>query len=90
MKKLYRFYLDCGRSGSIRGVFSALDQEVDELVGKTLVFDEVLGKHSFFSPEFSLEMVNMLSDDQEKIEWFDAVVGSSGHNPFDYIAEDED
>ncbi len=88
MKNLYKFNLDCGRSGSIEGIFSASEHEINEFVGKTMDFDEVLGKHSFISCEFSLDMVEILSDDQEKIAWFDKVVGSSGHRPFDYVREE--
>lgn len=90
MKNLYKFTLDCGRSGTIEGVFSASSQEITELVGKTINFDEVLGKHSYISTEVSPDVIKLLSEDQEKIEWFDTAIGTIGHNPFDYVYAEDD
>ena len=46
MKKLYKFYWDCGRMGSLEGVFVAEETELKAAIGKTIDFGEALGKHS--------------------------------------------
>jgi hypothetical protein len=43
---LYRFDLDCGRMGSIEGIFAAPSESVDNIILEDLYFGEMLGKHS--------------------------------------------
>lgn len=45
-ENVYRFYMDCGRSGSIEAMFVAQRGEVQLAIDQGLHFHEVLGKHS--------------------------------------------
>jgi hypothetical protein len=95
MFKLYSFYVDCGRSGEIEGLFIANEQSVKDSIGKFVYLGEVLGKHSEVS--FNLEedmFIDYFSgqpDAEEKhqkaIDLF-GVGTISGCNPFDYIEEE--
>ena len=97
MLKLYSFYLDCGRMGEIGGLFVADPKIVSDALGKEMNFGEALGKHSEVYDTFDEDQIEMLSDDQDKIQWLIGVVGAttscssiSGYNPLDYIVDDED
>lgn len=93
MLKLYSFYCDCGRSGSLDGLFVAEESEVEDAIGKDVYFGEVLGKHSEIYGTLKEKDLEVVSDDQEKIQWLVDVIGSvdiSGFNPLDYCSESED
>lgn len=92
MKKLYSFYWDCGRSGNLSGLFIAEESEVDNILGKEVYFGEVLGKHSEVYGTVDAEDIEIVSEDQEKVEWLENLLGStvSGYNPLDYYYEPED
>lgn len=92
MLKLYSFYWDCGRSGSLDGLFIAEELEVEKILGKEVYFGEVLGKHSEVYGVVDNKDIKVLSEDQEKIEWLENLLGStlSGYNPLDYYEEPED
>jgi hypothetical protein len=34
MKKIYKFYADCGRAGSVSSLFIADSKDVDNIIGK--------------------------------------------------------
>ena len=91
MKKLYSFYWDCGRMGGLQGLFIAEQSEVDKILGKEVYFGEVLGKHSEIYGEVDDENIEVVSEDQEKVEWLENLLGStvSGYNPLDYYEESE-
>lgn len=80
---LYTFFLDCGRSGSVEGLFIATEEEVQETIGKSIYFGEVLGKHSELIHTLKKEDVKIISQDQEKVEWLEKLLGRSvsGLNP---------
>lgn len=92
MKKLYSFYWDCGRMGNLQGLFIAEQSEVDKILGKEVYFGEVLGKHSEVYGEIGDSDIEVVSEDQEKVEWLEKLLGStvSGYNPLDYYEETED
>ena len=93
MKKLYRMNCDYGRMGSLYGMFVAEESDVEKLIGKTLYFGEVLGKHSDIYGELEASDITVVSDNQEVINILVQAIGSesiSGYNPFDYYEEDED
>lgn len=97
MKKIYEFFWDCGRMGELEGVFIADSDLVDELIGETVNFGEVLGKHSDIYGDLDQNDLTVRSEDQEAISVFQEIMGegwSSGHNPIEAImeqmAEDED
>lgn len=87
MKGLYRFYWDCGRQGDVEGLFIATREEVLGSVGREAYFGEILGKHSEVFGELSLGDFELVSEDQEKIEWIEELLGTSisGYNPLDYL-----
>lgn len=92
MKNLYSFYADCGRMGSIQGLFIATQDKVDSIIGKEVHFGEVLGKHSDVSGDMEAKYFTLVSSDQEKIEWLEDLLGDtvSGINPFDYLYDEDE
>jgi hypothetical protein len=67
MKKLYKFYLDCGRMGELEGTFVAKQEELEKYYGKTIYFQECLGKHSEIKYIINKEDFTVLSEEQEFI-----------------------
>lgn len=91
MKKLYSFYWDCGRAGGLQGLFVAEESEVNKIMGKEVYFGEVLGKYSEVYGTVDEGDIEVVSDDQEKIEWLVSILGTdiSGYNPLNYYEEGE-
>lgn len=91
-KVLVEFYWDCGRMGSITGLFVTTTEELEKLYGKQVYFGEVLGKHSDIYGVFSPEDITVKSDDSAFIDKLVEIIGSktiSGYNPFDYFEEED-
>ena len=86
-KYLWSFCWDCGRSGSLEGLFVATEKEVEEATGQEVYFGEALGKHSevygtidegdIFKVEISPEAVSEVSKHLGET-W-------SGWNPLEYV-----
>jgi len=89
MKGIYKFRLDCGRMGSLRGVFIASASDVAALIGKTVSFGEVLGKHSDIEENISAKNITLASDDPAAVTLFETLNLETGINPFDYIDESD-
>ena len=90
MKKIYEFYWDCGRQGSVEGVFIEDSELVDMCIGKSVYFGEILGKHSEVYGTLDSSDLKVLTDDQEFVAMFQKILGSSwqsGYNPIDTIIE---
>lgn len=87
-EKVWKFYWDCGRQGSVDSIFVARESELKEIYGKTVYFGEVLGKHSEVYGDLESSEFSVISDDPKFVELFKEHIGSTGHNPFDYL-EDE-
>ena len=86
---LWSFYWDCGRQGDVEGVFKATKDEVENAIGKSVYFGEILGKHSEVYGVLEEGECKLISDDP--IYVMNAV--ESGYNPLEYIEdeyEDED
>jgi hypothetical protein len=84
---LAKFNWDCGRQGSVNSLFVTTENELAELVGQTIYFGEVLGKHSDISGTLEADDVKVVSEDQEFITKLVEIIGSdtiSGHNPLHY------
>lgn len=92
MYKLYSFYWDCGRQGNLEGLFIADSDVVEESIGKEVYFGEVLGKHSEVYGEIEECDLTVISEDQEKVEWLESILGTSvsGFNPLTYIMEEDE
>lgn len=90
-KILVKMSADYGCMGSIEGVFVCTREDFDLAMkhNPNVNFGEVLGKHSEVCPDFKEIDFDILSEEQDKIEWFEDVIGSSGYNPFD-VLEDND
>lgn len=89
MKKLYKFFWDCGRQGDLTGTFVATTEEVDKAIGKAVYFGEVLGKHSEIYGTLDEKDLKVLTDDQDFIEKFEKLVGNVGRNPLKYLRDEE-
>ena len=85
MNKLYRFSWDCGRGGDVEGVFAAEESAINDAMGKQVYFGEILGKHSEVYGTLEADDLTALTDDQDFIAKFQAIVGKVGYNPLDYI-----
>lgn len=81
---LWSFYWDCGRMGSVEGVFKATKETVENAIGKTVYFGEILGKCSEIEGELEKGDIELVSTDPVYVS--SATV--SGYNPLDYIYED--
>jgi len=93
MKKIYEFNRDCGRMGSLDGIFVATHDEVGKIVGEEIYFGEVLGKHSDICITLREIDLRVLSDDREFVAQFIEVIGEgtiSGFNPLDYYDEEDE
>lgn len=92
MNNLYSFYVDCGRMGSLDGLFIATKEEVDKAIGKEVYFGEVLGKHSDVQGTLEAHEITLVSSDQDKVEWLLGLLGTcvSGFNPLEYISQDDE
>lgn len=93
MKGIYEFYLDCGRSGSLDGIFVADSGDLAKMYGHEVCFGECLGKHSEVSSIINEGHIELKTDDQAFITQFEAILGEgfeSGFNPLSYYEPSED
>lgn len=97
MLRLVRFDFDCGRMGSLNGMF-VLDEEQwatwEKLVQTKheIYFGEVLGKHSEIAGPIDPSDFSVVTEDQEFCRKFQEFRCANGYNPLDYLEEgwDED
>lgn len=92
---LYKYSID-GRYGDVSGMFIATSDDVDALIGQTVCFGDILGKHSDVSHTFKrtdivqLDVTPLTIIDLAKNIKDDDIVGNtttiSGVNPFDCIS----
>jgi hypothetical protein len=90
MKNLYKFEWDCGRMGTLFGLFIATQEEVDSVIGQNIYFGEVLGKHSEVEGTIEKDEIEMISDDFKLVKKLQKLFGSStlcGYNPVEYYKE---
>lgn len=87
---MWKFRYDTNRMDHLDGIFVATREELEELVGDTLYFGEVLGKHSGVQVEFSMDYVTKVTDDSDFAEKFEQYGCTSGFNPLDYKPESEE
>lgn len=84
---LWKFYWDCGRMGSVEGLFVATDEEVNIAIGEEVYFGEILGKHSEVSGVLEESNLEKLDIDSESVMKVAEYLGTnwSGYNPLNYI-----
>jgi hypothetical protein len=89
-KRLWRFYWDCGRMGSLDSIFVATKTEVEAAIGKILYFVEVLGKHSEIDGLLEPTDLTEITVDESVILTLVPILGEtwSGHNPLHYVQGD--
>lgn len=87
--KLYRYYEDFGRMGSLEGMFLATEEEHEHFMGKEAYESDILGKHSEVHLQFNEETVEEVKLSETTIEEMFEVFGShiSGINPIDYFEQ---
>jgi len=92
-KVLVAFYWDCGRMGSVDGLFVTTTEELDAAYGRQVYFGEILGKHSEVFGDLQPKDITVKSDDPAFIDKLVEIIGSetiSGYNPLDYIEESDE
>lgn len=88
---LAQFNWDCGRSGSVEGLFVTTYTELEKTYGKNIYFGEILGKHSDVHGILERHDIEIKSEDTDFISKLVDILGTtniSGYNPFDYLSED--
>jgi len=90
MKKLYKFYWDCGRQGDVEGLFFANEENVKSAIGREVYFGEILGKHSEVYGTLDKGDLEVIDLPNDVVELLIGKLGSnlSGYNPLDYIEEE--
>lgn len=92
-KILVKFHWDYGRMGNVNGLFITTKEKLEDVYGRDVYFGEILGKHSEVYGELNEEDFTIVSEEQDKIEWLQNLMGSetiSEYNPFDYLDDEED
>lgn len=89
--KLYTYYEDYGRMGSIEGVFFLTDEEAEKYKTYTehLYWDELLGKHSEGYFSFSDETLTAIDLPSDTVELLYEKLGKVVSGPFDFEYFDE-
>lgn len=92
IKGLYKLHVDCGRQGTLYGVYIANVEDMNKLIeqGTELYFGEVLGKHSEIYGALDEKDFTLVTTDEAVIEMFDKYDLESGFNPFHYLPEVEE
>jgi len=88
--KLWKFYWDCRRMGSVTGLFFATKKAVDEAIGSEVYFGEILGKHSEIYGTLDMEDLTEIKLQNAAAEALVDAIGEtvSGYNPLNYIQEE--
>lgn len=88
-KGVYKLNFDCGRQGVLEGIFISNRKEVNSIIGKTVHFGEVLGKHSEVSGTLEEENIHLVTQDLHAIQVIEDCGLITGFNPFDYLEEED-
>lgn len=85
--KLYKFFWDCGRMGSLDGLFAAEPDALEEAIGHELYFGEVLGKHSEIYGPLSKEDIELLPIDDVTVQVLIEAFGDTTFSGFNPVAQ---
>lgn len=80
-RNLYKLKFDCRSNGCVNGLFKATATEIEEAMGKNVVFGEVLGKHSYIFGTLEKCDIELISDDPYIVSNTDEY----GFNPLHYL-----
>lgn len=90
--KLYRYYEDYGRMGSIEGLFFLTEEKLNfyKKYTNVLYWDELLGKHSEGTFYFSDETITAIDIPEDAAQILRDAIGSDViSGPFDFEYFDE-
>lgn len=90
--KLYRYYEDYGRMGSIEGLFFLTEEKLNfyKKYTNVLYWDELLGKHSEGTFDFSDETITAIDIPEDAAQILRDAIGSDViSGPFDFEYFDE-
>ena len=89
--KLYQYYEDCGRMGSIEGLLILTDEQVAKYKehSHNLYWDELLGKHSEGHFDFSDETLTVIDIPEDVVKILLDKIGNVLSGPFDLEYFDE-
>lgn len=89
---IYKFHFDCGRGGTLYGLFIAKVQDMKNLVKskKEVYFGEVAGKHSEVYGSVDKTDFTLVSIKEEDVEVVERLNLETGYNPFDYLSEENE
>lgn len=92
MENIYKFEADCGRSGTLSGIFIATEKQIKEIHSKTIYLGECLGKHSevYFEPGELEDCIQLVTTDQNVVAIFQKFSLRSGYDLTDYLSVDEE
>ena len=90
--KLYQYYEDFGRMGSLEGMFFLTEEQYKYVIGKTIYDSDILGKHSEVELTFDINTVEEVKLSETTIAEMFSVLGSSvsGISPLDYVDQWEE
>lgn len=90
MKAVFKLNFNCGRMGTLEGVFISTTEKVKTLIDSQIqvYFGEVLGKHSEIYGPISSEEITMITSDSNVVKVMEEHYLTSGHNPFNKGAVD--
>jgi predicted ATP-grasp superfamily ATP-dependent carboligase len=86
MKKLYKYSVGLYDSFD-GGLFVSTDEEIKKYLGTEIYWGEIDGKHSEVVSIFEEGDLEVVSINQEFIEFFESGIGSFGYNPIEKIKE---
>lgn len=87
MKGIYQFSWNAGRGYRLSGLFIAESKDIQKIMGETIYFGEVCGKHSEVDLDMDESLITLKTDNQEFIAKFEEIFGEnfcSGINPLSY------
>ncbi len=87
---VYKFYCDFRRMGDLEGVFVADSKDIQNAIGQTAYFGEVLGKHSDVYCELDDSMFTLVSEDPTVVDVIHTHGLSSGYNPLSYVNQEDE
>lgn len=85
-RAVYKLHFDCGRQGTLEGLFTAKKNHVKWLLesGAEVYFGKVLGKHSEVMGPIEEDDITLVSDDLNTIKVIEENGLQNGYDPFDY------
>lgn len=84
---VWRFEWYLGRNGTVESEFVATRKEIEAVLGQSVYFGEILGKHSEVRGTLEASEFKMISDDVAFAQKFKELIGTTGYCPFDYLEE---